>query len=600
MKLAGIIGAALIMVVGGAWGGVKTTPRLEEALRTTAARDPVMLWVFFSDKGRHALSRSTIPGELVTQQSLDRRAKVRVPGNLVDETDLPLEPSYVAAVAPLVLTIRHSSKWFNGVSVMAMPEQIPSLEALPFVRGIDLVYRQGRPGDRERIEQPAAVPPAVPARVAATNSLDYGPSFTQVSLENIPAVHDSGNSAQGIVIGVFDNGFRMLAHQAFDLLRSRIIGTYDFVDHKVSVAPLNPTHGYHGVNTLSTLAGYFPGKLIGPAYGASFILARTENDSSETPVEEDNWVRAIEWADSLGVQVTSTSLGYYTYDAPFTSWTWQNMDGKTTLITRAADMAVGKGIIVVNSVGNERVNRGNLPNTLNAPADGDSVLAVGAVTINLNGTVVYSYFSSYGPTFDNRIKPEVMAQGTSIYAADGGSPTGYTWTQGTSFSCPLTAGVAALVLKSHPLATPMQIVNALKKSASRATAPDNDYGWGVVNAARAIAYLNGDTLQPQVLPQTYALGQNYPNPFNPGTKIEFLLPEAASITLKVYDILGREVRVLLEGAYAPSSTVPYRATWDGTDDAGRRLSSGVYFYRLEAKGASGTSFTKVRKMMLLR
>ena len=597
MKIAGIICAILLAGSAWAYGGVKSTPRLDGALRTTAAGEPIMLWVFFADKGSSAYRRGAVPPDVVTQRSLDRRAMVRAPGDLVDETDLPPEPSYVAAVAPLVLSIRHASKWFNGVSVMATPEQISSLEALPFVRCIDIVYRHGRPGDRERIEQPVAAPPAGLSRTVGTHALDYGPSLAQVSLENIPAVHDSGNSAQGIIIGVFDNGFRMLAHQAFDSLRSRIVGTYDFVDHKVSVAPLHPGHGYHGVNTLSTLAGYYPGRLIGPAYGASFILARTENDSSETPVEEDNWVRAIEWADSLGVQITSTSLGYFSYLPPFTSssWTWQDMDGNTTLITRAADMAVGKGILVVNSAGNERLERGGLPNTLNAPADGDSVLSVGAVTPQ--GTL--ASFSSYGPTADGRIKPEVMAVGTSIYAADGGSATGYVVTQGTSFSCPLTAGVAALVLKAHPLATPMQIINALKKTASRTNTPDNDYGWGIVNAAAAIAYLRGDTLPP-VPPQSFALGQNYPNPFNPGTRIDIQLPEAASLTLKVYDMLGREVRVLLEGAFAPSSTIPYRATWDGTDNTGRRLASGVYLYRLDAKGASGNAFTQVRRMILLR
>ena len=327
MKLHLIIGVFLLVGFAAANAGDKTTARLDAAVGALRPGEPMMVWVFFTDKGVGNLPRAPIPRELVTQRSLDRRSNVRPPDRLVDETDLPLDPSYVDAVARLVLAVRHPSKWFNGVSVLASPRQIPALRLLPFVCAIDLVDRQGRPGDRERLEQPMIAPPAPLGRVAGANALNYGPSLAQVSLENIPAVHDSGNSAQGIIIGVFDNGFRMLAHQAFDSLRTRIIGTYDFVDHKVSVAPNDPTAGYHGINTLSTLAGYFPGQLIGPAYGASFILARTENDSSETPVEEDNWVRAIEWAYSLGVQVASTSLGYFTYDAPYTSWTWENMDG---------------------------------------------------------------------------------------------------------------------------------------------------------------------------------------------------------------------------------------------------------------------------------
>jgi hypothetical protein len=146
----------------------------------------------------------------------------------------------------------------------------------------------------------------------------------------------------------------------------------------------------------------------------------------------------------------------------------------------------------------------------------------------------------------------------------------------------------------------MQIFNALKKSASRASAPDNYYGWGIINTVRAIAYLDGDTLPPPTLPQSFALGQNYPNPFNPATKIDIDLPEAAQVTLRIYDILGRRVRELLSGAFSPTSSVPFTATWDGTDDSGRHLATGVYIYRMEATGVSGKSFTEVRKMMLVR
>ncbi len=171
------------------------------------------------------------------------------------------------------------------------------------------------------------------------------------------------------------------------------------------------------METLSTIGGYTSGTLIGPAYGASYILLRTENDSSETPFEEDKWIAGIEWADSIGVQVTSTSLGYLDYDAPYKSWTWQDMNGRTTPISRAAAMAVRKGIIVVNSAGNNGIGP-NFPNqnTLNAPADADSVLAVGALT----PAGSRASFSSVGPTtsIPPRIKPDVMAQGTSVVVAD--------------------------------------------------------------------------------------------------------------------------------------------------------------------------------------
>ena len=588
----GIAGGLFLTSIVPASGANRSTGRLDEALRSAGPGEPILLWVFFADKGNPAPLRDL---EVVTERSLQRRARVRPSGSLVDDTDLPVDRSYVATVASLVLSVRHASKWFNGLSVVATPEQVKSLQELPFIREIDLLGHYGR---RDGVPDPPD-PPLPLLRPEGTTALNYGPSYAQAALENIPLVHNTGNAAQGITIGVFDNGFRLLNHQAFDSLRSRIIATYDFVDHKVSVVPANDSakYGSHGVNTLSTLAGYYPGQLIGPAYGANFILARTENDSSETPVEEDNWVRAIEWADSLGVQVTSTSLGYLKYDAPYSSWTWQNMDGRTTLITRAAVMAVGKGIIVVNSAGNDANVRAGQPNTLIAPADGDSVLTVGAVS----SKGIRASFSSYGPTADGRIKPDVMAVGNGVYVAGAIVPTSYTVASGTSFSCPLAAGVAALVLKAHPYATPMQIVNALRSTASRASAPDRYYGWGVVNAVAAINVLSPPDSQIVEHPYTtYALGQNYPNPFNPDTRIDFVLPEDSDVRLSVYDLLGREVRTLAQGPYAGSSAIPYQTVWDGNDASGTRVASGVYFYRLTARGVSGTSTTLVKKMMMLR
>ncbi|HEX7573466.1 MAG TPA: S8 family serine peptidase, partial [Bacteroidota bacterium] len=617
-----------------------------------------------------------------------RRARVLPANSLVDETDLPVSAEYIAKVTPIVTSIRQTSKWLNGVSAEATPAQISRLEALPFVREIEIVQRYRRVRETEIN---AAASPYLPVRKGdGTGALDYGSSLAQVSLENIPAVHATGNSAQGIIIGVFDNGFRLLNHEAFDFLRPRIIAQHDFVDHKVSVVPNNPNgpFGGHGVNTLSTLAGYKPGQVIGPAYGASFILARTENDSSETPVEEDNWVAAIQWAESLGVQITSTSLGYYDFDSGFTSLTWQDMNGKTAVITRAAVMAARKGVIVVNSAGNDAVLRSGLPNTLIAPADADSILTAGAVT----PFGVRAGFSSYGPTSDGRVKPDVMAVGTNIQAADAYDPTGYTYgsTGGTSFSCPLTAGVAALVLNAHPEATAMQIINAIKTTArqapSQAARPDNFYGWGIIDALAAINslgsgsppptalagsntsttgftanwtavtgatryrldvatdiafssfvsgyyYLNvgnvtsyavvgltpgtvyyyrvravgatGTSGSPNIMTvstvaETFKLSANYPNPFNPGTRIEFQTPEQSRVNLSVFDILGKPVKTLVEGAFPPSRGTPYFVLWDGTDASGARVASGVYFYRMKATGVSGTSSSQIMKMMLIR
>jgi serine protease AprX len=680
---------SFFLVASAAGAGNRTTGRLEQAVHRAGPGDQIAVWVFFTDKGTLVRDGKPLPRDLVSELALRRRARVLPSDRLVDESDLPVSEEYIARVAPLVSHIRQRSRWLNGVSAQAAPGAIAQIESLPFVREIDLVQKYRRAGGEEtQGASPAVLPPR---KSSGTGALDYGSSLPQVSLENIPAVHATGNSAQGIIIGLFDNGVRLQTHQAFDQLRGRIIAQRDFVDHKTSVVPNDPNSefGGHGVNTLSTLAGYKPGNIIGPAFGASFILARTENDSSETPFEEDNWAAAIEWAESLGVQITSTSLGYLTFDTPYTSLTWQDMNGRNSVISRAAVMAARKGVIVVNSAGNEGpASPGQ--NTLVAPADADSILAAGAVT----PSGVRTGFSSCGPTSDGRIKPDVVAVGSSVYVASNIDTAGYFYVQGTSFSCPLTAGVAALVLSAHPTATVMQVINAIRSTARQAplqtTRPDNLYGWGIIDAMAAINALGSLPAAPVALPgsgfsttgfranwtavtgatsyrldvatdsafslfvpgydylnvgnvtgyavtglapgttyyyrvravapagtsgtpnvmavrlgggvpsASFVLSRNYPNPFNPGTRIDFQVPEQSHVTMTVIDLLGRTVRTIVDGDFPASGGTNYTAVWDGTDGRGAAAASGVYFYRMNALGASGASIRQTMKMMLVK
>src|ERR1041385_5560550 len=303
--------------------------------------DQTLVLISFTDKGNTRKYKSLKAQSFLSEHAIKRRLKVRGQSNIIDAQDYPLERRYVEAIAHKVTVLRHELKWFNAVSAIATRRQIEELRNLPFVSEIEIVgrWRVNRPLENETPDQEQSALPS-PAKSA---TLDYGPALKQLSQINVPAVHNLGIYGQGVVVGVLDNGFRLLTHQAFASMN--IIAQYDFVDHKVSVIPNNTSTGFgaHGVNTLSTIGGYMPAQLIGPAFKASFVLARTENDSSETPVEEDNWAKAIEWADSVGVDVTSCSLGYLTFDAPFTSWTWQDMDGNTTLITKAADRAAGLG-----------------------------------------------------------------------------------------------------------------------------------------------------------------------------------------------------------------------------------------------------------------
>jgi len=253
-------------------------------------------------------------------------------------------------------------------------------------------------------------------------------------------------------------------------------------------------------------------------------------------------------------------------------------------------MAVARGILVVNSAGNNGSNPSH--NTLGAPADGDSVASIGAV--NSGGTRVS--FSSVGPTTSDppRIKPDVMAQGSGVVVASSTNPTGYTTASGTSFSCPLAAGAAALVLKAHPSATPMEIIAALRATANNAATPNNLVGWGILNAAAAIDYLQANGVGgPAPLPAAFSLEQNFPNPFNPSTTIRYGLPEGSTVSLKIYDVMGREVRTLLSGYQEAAS---YSLVWNGTDNAGGPVSSGVYIYRL----TSDRGFSAARSMVLLK
>jgi serine protease AprX len=238
--------------------------------------------------------------------------------------------------------------------------------------------------------------------------------------------------------------------------------------------------GSHGTATLSTIGGFASGRLIGPAFQSTFLLAKTEDTVSETPVEEDNWAAAVVWAEARGADVISSSLGYLTYDPGFPSYTFADMNGTTAISTRAADVAASLGVVVVNSAGNSGLDLQH--NTLGAPADGRLVLTVGAVT----STGLRASFSSVGPTVDGRIKPDVAAQGVLVTVAAPNTPSSYTNVNGTSFSCPLTAGVVALVLQARPSATVAEVEDAIRSTASQAAQPDNLLGWGIVNAAAAV------------------------------------------------------------------------------------------------------------------
>lgn len=440
-------------------------------------------WIFLKDKGPATVAKVAQAREAVLNRLSDRalaRRRLRLPPDaLIDAHDLDVYSPYIAALAARGVRVLVASRWLNAVSARLTRPQAEALQALPFVRSTTPVHKMARPRPRS-----GEVPFVAKGRADTTrNSLNYGLSLLQNAQIQVNALHNAEIFGEHVTVGVLDAGFRLAQHIAFDSLR--VLGEFDFVNGDSITANQEGDRAdqdNHGTNTLSVIAGYAPGNLIGPAFKAAFLLAKTEDLASETHEEEDNWVRAIEWMEQEGVDVTSTSLGYQDFDAPSVDYTYEDMDGKTAIITRAAQIAMSKGVVVVTSAGNSG-NNSKFP-YISAPADGADVLAVGAV----NAQREKVNFSSIGPTADGRIKPDVTALGVQVVAAQAGTFDGFVQVRGTSFSCPLVAGVAALILSAHPHLTPLQVNEAIRMTASHAQAPDNLTGYGIVDARAAIAY----------------------------------------------------------------------------------------------------------------
>ena len=456
------------------------SPRLLNLITQKGENHRFTAWVFFSDKGTDLAQQIETAYLSLNPRTMQRRLRHRGNTSLADAYDVPVKEEYVDLVGKLVSRIRHRSRWLNAVSVEASGQILIKVSELDFVKRIEKVasYRFRKPHVTSTIRPEKSIP------VLKKYTLDYGPSYSQVTQLNVPVLHDMGYSGNGVLICMLDTGFNNLNHQALDHLH--IISTWDFVngDPNVFDEPGQMGVGEHGTETLGTIAGYHPGRLIGPAYGASFILGKTENTTWERHIEEDHWVAGAEWADALGADIISSSLGYrdeFTHGE--TDYSWEDMDGQTTIVTKGANIAAGKGILIVNSAGNEGTS---IPpeNSLLGPADSPYVLAAGAV----NSTGQKTDFSSTGPTSDGRIKPDVMAQGLDVFSAGIHHEDEYVYLDGTSFSCPLLAGVAALVLEINPTWSNQDIMAALKITPSNADAPDNLMGWGIANAFDAAFY----------------------------------------------------------------------------------------------------------------
>jgi subtilisin family serine protease len=453
----------------------KIHPALIGPRADLASGDSVDVWVFFTDRGftsnaqREAALREA--EAKLTPAARARRMNVKQ-GRLVDEYDLPVNAGYVQVVLNKGARFRTVSRYVNALSARLPQGILPEVAGLPFVKEIRPVAKGWR-----SLPQPEwlQVEPPVPP-VEDDIDLDYGPSYEQLEQINVIAVHDSGFSGNGVLVCLLDTGF-FTDHEA--LVNQPVVAEWDFInnDPETQNEPGDdPDQHNHGTYTFSALGGAHEGDLYGPAYGASFILGKTESIEFEQPIEEDWYVAGLEWADSLGAQVVSTSLGYLDW------YDFSDLDGNTTVTAIGVDIAVANGIVCVTAAGNERETSWA---HIITPADADSVIAVGAV--NSSGEI--ASFSSPGPTYDGRIKPEVCARGVGTWCATPWSGTsGYAGIGGTSLATPLVAGSVALILEAHPDWPPMMVREALMATADNAATPNNDYGWGIIDVYAAINF----------------------------------------------------------------------------------------------------------------
>jgi hypothetical protein len=315
---------------------------------------------------------------------------------------------------------------------------------------------------------------------------DYGPSFDQLQLSDVPAVHSKGITGKGVLLGLLDTGFNWKNHES--LKDATVVAEYDFIFKDESTENDTsdiPGQHSHGTLVFSIVGGFKEGSLIGSAFGSDFILAKTEDIRSEKHIEEDNYAAALEWMESYGVDITSSSLGYNTFDSPEFSYTYKDMDGKTTIVTKAAELAFRRGVVTISSAGNE----GALPwFYILAPADGINTIAIGAV----NQENQVASFSGHGPSYDGRIKPDVVAKGVGVYCANAEDFSAYFTRSGTSVAAPIASGVAALLLSAYPHLKNTQVRSIFFESADNNLSPDNERGYGLVSAVKAIQFPNLD------------------------------------------------------------------------------------------------------------
>ena len=482
---------------------------------------PDKYWVQFTDKpSEYSLQE---PQQFLSQRAIDRRLRQ---GISFDTDDLPVHQSYVDQVTQLGdVQLLHRSKWFNSITIkITDPLLLEEISNLPFVAQTRSVQRYTIPEiEFNRIEDEQ--------RFAEYDTSVYGESLRQIEMVNGHLLHAAGYTGEGLHIAVMDAGFR----------RSRELPIFDHLRAEGKLTEQNDLvewwdtdvngHSNHGTWVLSIMGGYMPDSLIGTAPDAHYFLFRSEDSDSEFIVEEDNWVAAIEEADSLGIDLVNTSLGYSEYDDPTQDHDYSSMDGRTTRISIASTIAARKGMLLVTSAGNKGLSSWK---HITAPADADSILTVGAV----DATGTHAGFSSFGPSFDGRVKPNVVTMGESTVIADLDSTIRRG--NGTSFSAPVMCGLAACLWQAHPSKTNMEVLSAIEESAHLFNNSNDSLGYGIPDLWKAHLLLRGEAADASDEPILF------PNPTNGQFRLELKLANTFDEAPE-FEIFGSDGRLISQG-----------------------------------------------------
>ena len=526
--------------------------------------------IHFKDKKNNGFSLSN-PNLFLSEKSIHRRVSQ---GIAIDSTDLPLTQAYIDSLS-LVPTVKifNTSKWFNQILISVTDTNYLSVILhFSFVLTFKPVNNQNFnkiPGhvslDQQFVHaETSSLNVHTGVNFSETDQLNYGASVNQIHIHHGEFLHNMGFHGEGMTIAILDDGFNSyLSNPAFETIREsyRVLGTYDYVNQKISVNE----EDIHGSNCFSTLASNIPGTMIGTAPGASFWLFKTEDVNSETPVEEQNWIAAAEYADSAGADLITTSLGYSYFDNPAYNINYAERDGHSSMISQAANLCVAKGMIVTASAGNSGEDLTETRYVI-CPADGDSVYAVGAVSADS----IIAGFSSWGPNASGQVKPDGVSvgEGAVLVSPSGDPVTG----NGTSYSNPILAGLISCLWQAFPEFPAHSILDAVRQSSNRFNNPDAHYGYGLPDFQKAYNILQNKRLNGIAPLQGNEWFSAFPVPFHGSISVLLKPSYTGNGSLQLLDVRGKVL--LKQTVYTTSGQLLLIEL-----NVNPSLSTGVYFIR---------------------